>query len=183
MQTEKSSKPNKQQNISLIIGLSIPVLMMLFVALAINAPQWFTHVKPPQQDFLYSSGNNAPYTKYLVKEGKLTRVETTLPEGATRSTENDIHFFIHDVSANSSREISETEALKLSLNGNILSDDGFSMQSGRRGGWFLFGYGRDYRSRYLVKDNYSVKLNLINKNPQYRYYWNTIFIGWLKQNG
>lgn len=44
---------NKKQNISLIIGLTIPVAMILFIGVAINGPRWFNSVEPAKYDFLY----------------------------------------------------------------------------------------------------------------------------------
>lgn len=170
---------DRKQNISLIIGLSIPVAMILFVAIAINAPNWFNTIEAPKYDFLYLTGQPNPYFTYLVKNGQVILKEGTVAEGDTRPAENPVHFFIHDVAENTSREITQEEALSLRLDGSIRSADGFALESGRRGGWFLFGYNRDYRTRYLVKDNYSQKLNLETQNTNYNYYWNIQFLGWL----
>ncbi len=174
-----ATKSTKKQNITLIIGLSIPVAMILFVAIAINAPHWFSTTEPPQYDFLYTSGHHNPHISYQVKEGRLQRQDTTVSQGGTKAAEVQQRFFIHDVSTNTSREVSEDEAMSLQLDGSLRSADGFRLESGNRGGWFLFGYGRDYRTRYLVKENYSKKLELESPDENYRYYWNIRFLGWI----
>jgi len=93
-----------------------------------------------------------------------------------------LHFFVHDVTANASREIPVEEAVKLALDGSVRSPDGFSIENGRRGGWFIFGYGRRSASRYIVKDSYSEKLDLETQNSSYNYYWNYHFLGWVSGN-
>ncbi|MCF6225896.1 MAG: hypothetical protein L3J22_06275 [Xanthomonadales bacterium] len=178
-----NDQSTKKQNIALIIGLSIPVAMVLFVAIAINAPNWFSSVEPPQYSFLYTSGKSNPYASYLVKDGRLQRLDIKQSESVTKPAEYQQRFFIHDVSANISSEISENEALELHLDGAVRSPDGFRLKSGNRGGWFLFGYGRDYRTRYLVKENYSQKLELESQDGSYRAYWNIQLLGWVDPNG
>ncbi len=177
-----SGQSDRKQNISLIIGLSIPVAMIFFVAIAINGPRWFNTIEAPKHDFLYLSGQPNPYFTYLVQDGYVTLKEGTVQEGNSKPVKNPVHFFIHDVSENTSREIPEKEALSLPVDGSVRSADGFALESGRRGGWFLFGYSRDYRSRYLVKENYSQKLNLETPSSNYSYYWNIQFLGWLSTN-
>jgi len=172
----------KKQNISLIIGLSIPVAMILFVAVAINGPRWFNTVEPPVVDFLYTTGQQNPYSTYSIENGRLHLTEHPAPEGASPTVQYPVHFFIHDVSENISREIQEEDAMQLFLESSLRSPDGFTVESGHRGGWFIFGYGRDYRSRYLVKDSYSEKLDLETNTGTYSYYWNFRFLGWVNDN-
>jgi hypothetical protein len=70
---------NFKKNLSLIFAISIPVLMIIFVAAAIYIPQLFVK---PQYNFLYLTGNNTPWTVgmngqpiYVVKYGKLIKSE------------------------------------------------------------------------------------------------------------
>jgi hypothetical protein len=169
----------KKQNISLIIGLSIPVAMILFIAVAINGPRWFNTVEPAKFDFLYTTGQQNPYATYSVENGRLVLREQPGSDDASTAVQYPIHFFVHDVTENSSREIQPEEAMDLRLDGSIRSPDGFSVDAGRRSGWFIFGYGRNYRSRYLVNESYSEKLNLETNAGNYNYYWNFRFLGWV----
>ena len=170
---------DKKQNISLIIGLSIPLAMILFIAVAINGPRWFNTVEPAKYDFLYTTGQDNPYAIYSVENGRLTLQEQAVPEGASPTIQYPLHFFVHDVSENSSREIKVEEAMQLALDGSIRSPDGFTIETGRRSGWFIFGYGRDYNSRYLIHDSFSEKLALETSAGSYNYYWNFRFLGWV----
>ena len=53
-----NDQPDKKQNLSLIIGLSIPIVMILFITIAINGPRWFNTVEPAHYNFLYSTGRD-----------------------------------------------------------------------------------------------------------------------------
>jgi hypothetical protein len=174
-----TTQDDKKSNIALIIGLSIPVAMMLFMAVAINGPRWFNTVEPPLYDFLYTTGQHNPYAIYSVDNGRLTLQEKPVPEGESATIQYPMHFFVHDVSENSSREIQAEEAMQLVLDGSLRSPDGFTIETGRRSGWFIFGYGRDYRSRYLVNASFSEKLKLESSSGNYSYYWNFQFLGWV----
>jgi hypothetical protein len=172
----------KKQNISLIIGLSIPLAMIIFIAIAINGPRWFNTVPPAKYDFLYTTGQHNPYSTLLVSGGRLTVTEEPIPEGANPTVTNPVHFFIHDVAENTSREIQLEDALELQLDSSIRSPDGFAVETGRRSGWFIFGYRRDYNNRYLIKDSFGEKLQLESNNGSYNYYWNFQFLGWVTNN-
>ena len=171
----------KKQNISLIIGLCIPVAMILFIAIAINGPRWFNSVTPATVNFLYVTGQQDPYVAYSVKDGRLTVTDNT-PENVTGRVEYPTHFFVHDVTTNKSHEIQMDEAKQLFLDGAVRSPDGFTISNGRRRGWFIFGYGRYTGVRYLVKENYSEKLDLESDSGSNNYYWNYRFIGWVTGN-
>lgn len=173
---------DKKQNLSLIIGLSIPLAMILFIAMAINGPRWFNTVPPAKYDFLYMSGQRNPYAIYLVVDGHLSLREEELPQGRDPVTTEPVHFFVHDVIENASREISIDEAKELALDGSLRSPDGFTVETARRRGWFIFGYSRDYNSRYLIKDSFGEKLDLESSSGAYNYYWNFQFLGWVMKD-
>ena len=171
----------KWQNISLIIGLCIPVAMILFIAIAINGPRWFSSVEPATVNFLYVTGQQDPYVVYSVRDGRLAVTDTT-PEHVTATAQYPTHFFVHDVTANKSREIQLDEAKQLLLDGAVRSPDGFTISDGRRRGWFIFRYGGYNGDRYLVKESYSEKLDLESDSGSRNYYWNYRFIGWVIGN-
>lgn len=174
-----TAKHDKKKNVSLIIGLSIPIAMILFIAIAINGPRWFSTIEPAKYDFLYTTGQPNPYVTYSVDNGRLIAHERPEPENAATANPHPIHFFIHDVSENSSREIPVEEALNLSLDSSNRSPDGFTVVNGRRSGWFIFGYGRSSNNRYLVNESFSEKLNLETNAGNYNYYWNFRLLGWV----
>lgn len=159
-----------KKNITFIIGVSIPILMILFVAASIYLPGLFIQ---PKYNFLYVSGDDYNYYKqYSVQNGTLTRNETQLGK--------DVRLYICDVAKNKSKEVSFEEARKLNLDSNNVSPDGFEIVYGSRGdGLFsLFFYSStDYSTHYIIGHNVSKKLNLQLSGSYYR---NFRFIGWIK---
>ena len=178
-----AKQEDKKRNLSLIIGLSIPVAMVIFVAIAINGPRWFNTVDSATYDFLYTTGPHIPHAFHTVKDGRLIRNEQTVPDGVTVAEQPATRFFLHDVARNSSKEIPEEEAMALQLDGMLRSPDGFTVETGRRGGWYIFGFGRNYRNHYLVKERFSDKLDLETDTGAYNYYWNFRFLGWVVNDG
>ena len=174
-----NNNESRSKKITLIIGLSIPVAMIIFIAVAINGPRWFSTIEPPVNDFLYLSGQQNPYASYVIKDGRLVLHEAPEPDAAQQTVQYQVHFFVHDVQANKSKEVTFEEAQQFRVDGSVRSPDGYSVEAGRRGGWFIFGYGRDYKNRYLVKDSYSEKLDLESSGSRYNYYWNFQFLGWI----
>jgi len=166
----------RKHNIPLIVGLSIPVLMILFVAGSIYLPGVFVH---PKTNFLYSysSGYNYNYQIYAISNGKLIINSNKYPDNILPKT--DIKLYIYDVVKNESKEISFYDAQQLSLDSSIKSKDGFEITYGKRGnGIFPFFYFSDidYNSRYITGHNVSKKLNLqLNGN----YYYSFQFLGWI----
>lgn len=168
------------RNLSLIIGLAIPVAMVLFIAIAINGPRWFSSIEPPTYDFLYMTGQHAQSQAYVVEDERVVLKETTDPAGPTQPVSN-VRFFVHDVTRNTSREINFEAARQIAIDGSLRSPDGFTITAGRRGGWFIFDFGRDYSRRYIVKETFSQRLDLISDGNRYDYYWNFRFLGWLSR--
>lgn len=169
-----------KKNITLVVGVSIPILMILFVAGSIYLPGLFVQ---PKFNFLYVSGNDYYYYnqyQYSVQNGKLVRSERQRPEGQTYPPEREVKLYIHDVAKNESREISFEEAQNLNLDSNTKSPDKFEVVYGSRGdGFFPFFFWseRDYNTQYLKGHNVSKKLNLQLSGS---YYNNFRFIGWIK---
>ena len=174
-----------KKNISLVIGIAIPLLMILFVAGSIYVPTLF--VKPASVNFLYETGDEYPYAaaRYVVEKGKLTKDESSAVQNQNSNYPSvkpqiSTKLFVHDVAKNESREVSFEEAQALSLNTNVLSPDGFEIVNGSNGGGvFPFFYsGNDYNSRYLSGHGVSKKLNLRLNNGNY--YGSFRFLGWIQ---
>lgn len=171
-----------KKNITLILGMSIPILMILFVAGSIYLPSLF--MKPPSINFLYSSVDSGDYycgdvQQYSVQNSQLIKNESKQPEKGSYICDEP-KLFIQDVVKNKSKQISFDEAKKLSLDSNIISPDGFEVVYGSRGeGFFPFFFysGANYDTRYLKGHNISKKLN-IQLNGAYPYSFH--FLGWIK---
>jgi len=172
-----------KKNITLVIGISIPILMILFVAGSIYLPGLFIK---PHFNFLYVSGNDSYYYynngyQYSVQNDKLIKNEIRQLENQNYNPPRvESKLYIYDVAKNESREISFEEAQNLNLDSNNMSPDGFEVTYGSRGdGFFPFFFRseRDYNTRYLKGHNVSKKLNLQLSGS---YYNNFRFIGWIK---
>lgn len=168
-----------KKDISLIIGIAIPILMIVFVAASIYLPSLFS--PSPKFNFLYVTGDRY-YGKYqfVVENGKLAKREVKYPEHYNSEV---ARLYIHDVLKNESKEISFEDAQKLYLDPNKESQDGFEVVYGSYdGGIFSIFFGReDYDTVYLKGHNVSKKLNLSSSGNGHYYYYNSFrFLGWLK---
>jgi hypothetical protein len=169
-----------KKNTTMIVGISIPILMILFVAGSIYLPELFVQ---PKFNFLYVIGDDYYYYnqyQYSVQNGKLVGSEIQRPENQIYQPPREVKLYIYDVAKNESKEISFEEAKNLNLDSNTKSPDGFEVVYGSRGeGFFPFFFWseRDDNTRYLKGHNVSKKLNLQLSGP---YYTNFRFIGWIK---
>ena len=169
-----------KKNIPLILGLSIPILMILFVAGSIYLPGLFVQ---PKFNFLYATGYAAGddyyYNRYYsVQNGRLIKNEVEHPEYYT-GKRTELRLYIHDMTKNESQEISFSGAQKLILNSNYQSPDGFEIDCGRRsqGIFSIFiGSSRDCSTRFIKGHNASKKLNVQLSGSYYR---NFQFLGWI----
>lgn len=162
-----------KKHFTLIVGISIPIVMILLVATSIYLPGLFTQ---PKYNFLYVTDENRfGGEQYFVEGGKLIREYRELEE--YESTESTPRLFIHDVVRDESREIPFEEAVQLRLDSDEKSPDGFSITYGSQGGSFLFWFGSysDYDTQYIVGKGFSKKLDLENGS----YYSDFGFLGWV----
>lgn len=169
-----------KRNISLIIGIAIPLIMIALVAASIYLPQLFA--PPPKFNFLYVTDDDYYQGRqYAVENGRLTRREIKYPEHYTPGVSR---LFVHDVSANQSKEVSFEEAQKLQLDAAIKAPDGYEVAYGNRDyGVFplFFSGGGDYDAMYLKGHNASRKLNLqLPSDGRYYYRDRARFLGWLR---
>ncbi len=170
-----------KDNISLIIGIAIPILMIVLVALSIYLPAIFS--PQPQFNFLYVTGDDYYKGKqYVVESGKLIEREVKYPQHYTPGI---VRLLIHNVATDESKEISFEETQQLSLDANSKSPDGWEVVYGNRDyGVFplFFSGGTDYNSMYLKGHNTSKKLNLQSSaDNRYHYYRRARFLGWIRQ--
>lgn len=171
-----------KKNITLVLGISIPILMILAVAISIYLPGLFVK---PQYNFLYVSDDGYYYNgyEYTVNNGKLIRNEMQQPEnGNYYPPRGESKLYIYNVEKNDATEIIFDQAQNLSLDSNVKSPDDFEVVTGSHGdGFFPFFFGgdnTDYNARYLKGHNVSKKLNLQLKGSYY--YNNFRFLGWTK---
>lgn len=174
-----------RQNLPLIVGLSLPVLMILFIAAAIYIPALFAN---PTTDFVYAIGDGTYYRfdgingEYVIQSGKIVRNPPVYPEDYPRP-ERDIpsQLYYHDVEEDKSRQISLQEAQQLTLDPGPVSSEGFEVVRGSRGGGdffpFFIGGRYDYNTVYLIGHNTSIKMNVLGVSPNT--YADFRFVGWV----
>jgi hypothetical protein len=168
---------DKSKNIPLMVALSIPVLMVMLVAVSIYLPVLF--VDPPRTDFVYSVGwNYYSQYQYVVREGKVVENKMERPESSYTSPNSpQPKIFYYDVDQEVAREITLQEAQEWTVDEQEVSADGFRVVQGSHGGDILF-FSYDSRCKqYLQKGAFSRQLNL-NSGGDYCYSFR--FLGWVK---
>lgn len=168
---------SSKKNISLIIGIAIPIFMIFLIIISIYVPSLFAPT--PRFNFLYVTEDSyGQYFQYVVENGKLVKREVKYPKHYTSRV---ARLFVYDVSANEDKEVSFEEAQKLNLDASAKSPDGWEVVYGRReDGVFplFFSVSRDYNVMYLKGHNTSKKLNLRSLGSYY--YRNRRFLGWIR---
>jgi len=170
---------NSKKNISLIIGIAIPIFMIVLIAVSIYLPSLFAPA--PQFNFLYATEDNYGQNRQFgVENGVLVKYEVKYPE---HYTPKDARLFIHSVLKNTDQEMSFEEARKLKLDARLKSPDGYEVVYGSSEyGFFPLFYsgGYDYNAMYLKGHNTSKKLDLQSSNDGRYYYRDRHFLGWIR---
>ena len=177
-----------RKNLPLIVGLAIPVLMIIFVALAVYLPTFLAH---PKYGFVFSTGDTYASNygnHYSVVDGKI--VKTTVPDPKKPElllpypNTNAISLFVYDPKIDNVRSITFAEAEKLNVDISPKSPDGYTLERGdSNGGIFeLFGSNRDYNSWYLKSGLVSKKIYLTSPSQSYYYNGYGQFLGWIINN-
>jgi hypothetical protein len=194
-----------KKNLALVVGLAIPVVMVLIIALVIYIPRWFT--EPPRVDFIYAVGEGVYYPQsaayaypstpygyypakgvwpkyfYQVVDGKLVRKEAGLPpQEYTGMPVTDVEpkFYLYHVAAHTSVPISFEDTQKYTLDTSTRSPDGWEIAGPSGGGGifpFFYEGSYDYNAKYLKKGSTAIKLNL---NLPREFYGDT-FLAWVVQ--
>lgn len=174
---------NFRRNASLIAGILIPVVMLLFVAGTAVLPGLLMH---PEYDFLYVTGNDhyrakqgrlQPIQRYRVEKDKLIVSEPAADAAQDYNPLRDVKLYLHDVAKNRSREISEADAQRLELDTARVSPDGYSVvQNYQAGLMMLFAPSSNRNARYLVGKWLSRQLELETPNT----YTQVRVLGWIK---
>jgi len=164
----------KKKNIPLIVALSIPVLMIVLVAMSIYLPAFFIK---PKTNFIYTVGGDYCHQNiYSVKNGKVIEDEIKKPEENISCRDyHEARLFYYDVARNASREITLDEATKFTVDGSLKSPDGFEIVSGSYSFDIFFFSGSSYHDKFLKKGAYSRKLNMAAPTS----YYDFKFLGWV----
>src|SRR3989344_243980 len=167
---------NKASNISLIVGLAIPVVMVLAIAAAVLLPGRNIN---PTTDFIYATGS---YTSYTTRNGDtVTQHDLTVKNGVLTDTEQSYraannyppypyekeslpHIYLQNTQENTNRELTLEQAKKFKLSSETTSPDGFTVSFGRRSYGvfpFFFDGGPDNSEHaYLSNQTASKEISL-----------------------
>jgi hypothetical protein len=196
-----------KENLPIIVGLSIPVVMVLVIAGVIYGQQMFSSVPAPTQNFVYALGNTVigvplygyapsmpgePCAKeyYRVASGTIKKFPTDPKERdaafckGAYPEQSEPMFFVYDVVTKKNTQLTFEEASKLVINNVIKSKDGYeytqNVNRGDSGIFGLFGGGNyDYNARYLKNGSHYEKINL--QLPERYSYGGDVFLGWVAQ--
>jgi hypothetical protein len=175
---------NKKTNWVLWVGLAIPVIVLLFVAILSYAPNNFT----AKYDFLYYFRDyNYNYCMngeaFVVKDQKISinRALNVADDGYCKmGVEKDPpRIYRYNILTSEITPLTLSEAQKLSLDNNPISPDGVSIQRGNyynSGILEIFGGSNNSNSLFLKKGDGQMKKVQMNNGD---YMYNFVFIGWV----
>jgi len=169
----------KKENIPLLLGLLIPVVLILFVGVSIYVPTLLTQ---PKYNFIYAAGGDYYLLdSFAVQNNKVIKRDINYPPNySTQRLPVEPRLFLCNVRANTSIEISFEEAQKLRLSSDLTSPDGFQVSSGSDN-YSIFSLFTSrasiYGEKYIRGHGISKRLNLRTEDAAW--YRNFRFIGWV----
>jgi len=172
-----------KKNLPLIIGLAIPVLMIVFVAIAVYAPSFFAH---PKYSFVFSTGDTYPNDygdHYSVVNNVITKTTNPYPQnqGIVKYSPRPINLFVYDAQADTVRSITFEDAQKLKVDVSPKSPDGYVLERGdsNNGIFDIFGSSQNYNSWFLKNGIISKRIYLTAMDNSYYYSNYNQFLGWI----
>lgn len=182
----------KKENISLIVGLALPVILVVLIAGALWIPRASAD---PQYDFVYLVDGNHyvdECTVFTIIDGTFVIKDKVVRPSPEKYTEidrlfqqqkcftDDVVFYVHDVSENVSKEISLEELQKIKLDDARVSPDGFTLMGRYRdnGIFDIFG-GRGGYETYLEKDGVRLVMNIVGYEGYY--FEGEVFHAWISK--
>lgn len=193
-----------KNNTKLIIGVSLPLLVILFVISLIVFPKMFFN---PKHDFVYTTDQtftgseyNFPrysdarnWKPYEITDGKINEIKKpeitmTDPQNPAKTIFLELNYpklYVYHVNKNSFEEISLEQAQKLNLTNGGSDPDGTIVTSGGQGNRGLFvdmmGGNSYYYGLYMKNGSFTKKITIQNGGqPDYYYNSNFSLIGWVK---
>lgn len=185
-----------QENLALVVAFTLPVLLILGVAMSFVISSWLLAT---DYDFVYATCvDNTNYynrqcndylvDRFSVVDGRLVVSAVDPAQDAAnndrtldRKTDPQARLFLHNTKSNESREITVAEAQALQFNELLTSPDGVTVTHHYERGvdlLFFYGGGSSY-GYYLTKGDTRSQLNLVNADNRYSYRNNFQFIGWV----
>lgn len=166
----------KIKNLPLILGLTIPALMIIFIAIAVYIPPFFVKMN---YDILYITPNDYDCPKIFYLSGSKLYLQDNPNTYYREHNSCNSQAFIYDVFKEESRQIPLEEAESLNVFSETSSPDGFEIISGGyNGGFFPFYYNsNDYGSKYVQGHGISKKIKIQSSGN----YKDFRIIGWVNK--
>lgn len=174
----------KTRHLPLIIGISLPIIFIVVIAVVIFTPSFFVK---PQYDFIYVDGDNyyrngQGYQNTYKVENERIVLEPIAPRENISQNKVAPTLYLYDVKTNSSHQITLEEAQTYAVDPGPSSPDGYTVayQYGHNGIFELFGSSSDNNGYFISKNNGKKKLSGLTVGT---YYSSGGFnlIGWIKQ--
>jgi len=171
-----------KKNLPLIIGLALPILFIIIIAIVVYLPSNFVN---PQHNFIYKEQSYDSYRNDVVIVGdKVSLAPTNITEKGIVAdpylqVKDYPKIYLYDFSKNASYEISLEEAQKFSVAKGPSSPDGYSIERNynHSGIFEIFGSYED-NSGYFITSPDGAKRKLTG--IQGEYYYDLDIIGWVK---
>lgn len=163
-----------KKNLPLIIALTLPILMLIFVVGLVYMPA-ATH--NPNYNFLYATGVDYYWpSQYTLKNNHLIKNSISPLNPLIHNNEQ---LYLYNVHTNQISQVDYANAKQLFLDPQPTSPDGFHIvhSSGDNSFFSLFFFSSpDFNTRFLQKNSFSkrLKLKLIGQ-----FYNSFHFIGWI----
>lgn len=163
-----------KKNLSLIIALSLPILMVIAVAISIYVSKKSIN---PRYDFLYTvkGGYDKPYFNIGVSNNRVTKSAAPQDPYWKDQLPEDPSLYIYDVKNNTNKQISYDEATKLRIDAGPQSPDGYTVDRG--GSNSVIFYSSSNYNQFYIKNNSAAKA--IDLGLDTASYYDYRFVGWI----
>lgn len=164
----------KHKNLTLILGLSIPVATLLIVAAITFLPAAFIK---PTVSFAYAVGGPNTYDSMYVNGGKVEKHISQYRDVFIYASDPEPTLYIHNTATNTSESISLEELQKKQVKNTAFSTDGFTIQHGHMGGYgFFFDDLSPTEKVYLRKGVFSKAQNVVTSSRGHNFQ----MLGWVE---
>lgn len=176
-----------KKNIPIIVGISLPIVMIIVIFLMTVIPS--SSIKP-KHDFVFSykgdSYNQVFENDYIVNNGEISLKATNITDQNlyNRTKQNAPKLYVYSFDTDSLKEITLEESKRYELDKGPTSPDGYTVDFNYRGNYSIAneifgGSNRNYNA-YIVKGEKAKGIYLSGISSR-NYYGNDSlnFIGWI----
>ena len=160
----------KKEKLPLIVGIGLPLLLILYVAITVYLPSLFVK---PKYNFIYTNTNYYDYDVNVI-DGRVN-VDPRYTDNTSRTyIPKQPTLFLYDVVDDKTTQISLTQAQTYILDPSNKSPDGFTVGKSESDGYsfFPFFFGSSGRGTYLMGKGLSRRITDQG-------YYNFKFVGWI----